>query len=312
LIGDEASPGGFTLDGCDYFSLERQLCLDLKLARLCPTRHYARKNIGYLLAMQRGAPAIVETDDDTVAYDSFWRTRRRTKVARCVDASGWINVYRYFSDSMIWPRGLPLDEVRSAEFASVSADASVECPIEQGLVDDDPDVDAVYRLVLPLPFRFDAAPSLAIGPGGWCPFNSQNTTWWPEAYTLMYLPAHCSFRMTDIWRSFVAQRIAWANGWSVLFHAPTVSQSRNVHNLMRDFEAEIAGYLANRKICEALAELDIRPGLEHIGPEMRRAYERMVEGGWVDQRELDLVDAWLADVRAVTSDGPVVHETALG
>ena len=44
--------------------------------------------------------------------------------------------------------------------------------------------------------------------------------------------------MTDIWRSFVAQRIAWANGWAILFHEPTVWQDRNEHNLMRDFRDE--------------------------------------------------------------------------
>ena len=66
LIGDEASPGSFELDGCDYYSLERQRRLHFELATICPARHYARKNIGYLLAAQRGAPMIVETDDDSV------------------------------------------------------------------------------------------------------------------------------------------------------------------------------------------------------------------------------------------------------
>ena len=54
-------------------------------------------------------------------------------------------------------------------------------------------------------------------------------------YPLLYLPAYCSFRMTDIWRSFVAQRIAWENGWRLLFHGPTMEQERNVHDLMKDF-----------------------------------------------------------------------------
>ena len=48
--------------------------------------------------------------------------------------------------------------------------------------------------------------------------------------------------MTDIWRSFVAQRILQENDWAVLFHAPTVSQERNEHDLMRDFADEVPGY----------------------------------------------------------------------
>jgi hypothetical protein len=38
--------------------------------------------------------------------------------------------------------------------------------------------------------------------------------------------------MTDIWRSFVAQRIAYENDWAVLFHEPTVWQSKE-HDLQR-------------------------------------------------------------------------------
>jgi hypothetical protein len=302
LVGDEKSPARFELDGCDYYSLEQQQELQLDFAQICPVRHYARKNIGYLLAMLRGASMILETDDDTVAYDQFWRPRARTHTVKKVADRGWVNVYRYFSSANIWPRGLPLDEVRSpvAEYASLPFD-EVVCPIQQGLIDDDPDVDAIYRLLLELPVRFDPGPSIALTSGAWSPFNSQNTTWWPEAFPLMYLPAYCSFRMTDIWRSFVAQRLAWANDWGVLFQEPDASQSRNVHDLMEDFRAEVPGYLANRAICSALERLDIRPGVEQLAANMRLAYECLVDGGWIDERELDLLEAWLSDVDFVTA-----------
>jgi len=298
LIGDEASPKDFELEGCDFYGLERQLQLRLDYPRICPRRHYARKNIGYLLAMQRGAPIILETDDDTIAYDSFWQPRERFHAVRLVADHGWVNVYRYFSSANIWPRGLPLDEARAPVPAYPSLPfAEIECPIQQGLVDDDPDVDAVYRMLLELPVLFDPGPSIALTTGSWCPFNSQNTAWWAEAFPLMYLPAYCSFRMTDIWRSFVAQRLAWVNGWGVLFHAPTVSQNRNGHDLMHDFRDEVPGYLENRAICAALERLDLRPGPEHVGANMRLAYELLVDGRWIVEKELVLLDAWLSDVQ---------------
>jgi len=301
LIGDEASPASFELEGCDFYGLERQHQLQLGFERLCPVRHYARKNIGYLIAMQRGAPIILETDDDTVAYDRFWQPRERSQAVSTIADQGWVNVYRYFSGANIWPRGLPLDQARAPvpAYESLPFD-EIMCPIQQGLVDDDPDVDAVYRMLLELPVRFDPGPSIALTTGTWCPFNSQNTAWWPEAFPLMYLPAYCSFRMTDIWRSFVAQRLAWVNGWGVLFHEPTVSQDRNVHALMHDFRDEMSGYLENRAICAALESLDLRPGTEHVGGNMRLAYQRLVDGGWIDERELALLDAWLTDVENVS------------
>jgi hypothetical protein len=100
------------------------------------------------------------------------------------------------------------------------------------LADENPDVDAVYRMTSLLPRSFRSDRRVVLGAGVWSPFNSQNTTWWADAFPLMYLPEHCPFRMTDIWRSLVAQRIAWENGWNVLFHEPTVRQQRNEHDLL--------------------------------------------------------------------------------
>lgn len=68
--------------------------------------------------------------------------------------------------------------------------------------------------------------------------------------------------MTDIWRSFVAQRIAWENDWAILFHEATVWQERNEHNLMKDFTDEVSGYLHNEPIGDALGELSLKEGAQ--------------------------------------------------
>jgi hypothetical protein len=297
LVGDGASPPWTELDGCDFYSLERQRELPFELAAICPVGHYARKNLGFLIAMRAGAPVIVETDDDTVAGEQFWAARTRRQSARSVAASGWVNAYRYFSEAPIWPRGFPIDAARAGvpQYDSLAV-GLVDAPIQQGLVDDDPDVDAIYRMLFDLPFRFERGPAVALSSGTWCPFNSQNTTWWRDAFPLLYLPASCSFRMTDIWRSFVAQRIAWENGWSVLFHEATVRQLRNAHDLNRDFADEVPGYLDNRAMCAALDALQLERGSAHISTNMRRSYELLVERGWLDASELTLLDAWLVDV----------------
>jgi hypothetical protein len=145
-----------------------------------------------------------------------------------VERGGWVNVYRYFTEEKIWPRGFALERAGDGvpAYESLKA-AEIYCPIQQNLVDDNPDVDAVYRLVLPLPQSFEKGHKVALRKGSWCPFNSQNTAWRPEAFAILYLPSYCSFRMTDIWRSFVAQRIAWENGWGILFGEATMRQERN-------------------------------------------------------------------------------------
>lgn len=300
VIGDQASPTEFHIDRCDFYDLERQLKTNLKSAQKCPTRHYSRKNIGYLLAMQKGASVILETDDDNIPYEGFWQKPRRILDAAVLEHAGWVNVYRYFSDQTIWPRGFPLEQARDKVPAYESLEQrQLDCPVRQGLVDENPDVDAVYRLILPLPQTFNAGRKVALAEGCWCPFNSQNTMWWSDAFELLYLPSHCSFRMTDIWRSFVAQKIAHVNGWALLFDEPTMKQQRNVHNLMRDFEQELPGYLHNVEICEALDSLTLEPGADTIADNLTVCYEKLAGMSVVGADELQLLKAWLEDVKSL-------------
>ncbi|NTW99899.1 MAG: DUF288 domain-containing protein, partial [Geobacteraceae bacterium] len=60
VIGDRKSPRDFNLEGCDYWSIERQLESGHPLALQLPEGHYSRKNLGYLIAMDRGADVIIE------------------------------------------------------------------------------------------------------------------------------------------------------------------------------------------------------------------------------------------------------------
>lgn len=300
IVGDTSSPAGFSLPGCQYFDVAEQVQSGLAFAAVCPTRHYSRKNIGYLLAMRNGATVIVETDDDNIPRPGFFAPRQRCRTVQCLTAGKWVNVYRYFCDALIWPRGLPLTAVNNPLPAfSLLPSISLDCPIQQGLADENPDVDAIYRLLLPLPQSFSPARSVALGPASWCPFNSQNTTWWRDVFPLLYLPSCCSFRMTDIWRSFVAQRIAWENDWHILFHEATVWQERNEHDLMKDFAEEVPGYMHNDLIAKTLAGLSIQRGRKHIFDNMRICYEALVAIKVIDPQELGLLEAWLADLKTM-------------
>ena len=170
LAGDTKSPPGFSLTGCLFLDIRAQLDTGFTLATLAPTKHYARKNVAYLVAIRRGARLIIETDDDNWPTEAFFASRERHVTVRGVEGSGWINVYRYFSEATIWPRGLPLDAIHAPVPAYDGlASAERDCPIQQGLADENPDVDAVYRLVLPLPQFFRRDRRVALGRGAWCP-----------------------------------------------------------------------------------------------------------------------------------------------
>jgi hypothetical protein len=302
VAGDRKSPPDFRFPDVEFISLDAQIARFPEFAALLPHNTYARKNIGYLAAIQNGATLIIDTDDDNAPLPAFWQPAERTVRGRVVARDGWVNAYSYFTDRVIWPRGFPLEEVHNPAGKPVpSVSGLYRCPIQQGLADENPDVDAIYRLLFALPMKFATAETIVLEKGSWCPFNSQNTRWWPEVFPLLYLPAHCSFRMTDIWRSFVAQRILWENDWRLSFHSSTVYQQRNEHNLIQDFQDEVSGYLNNARIRDALGALNLRSGLENYGHNLHLCYSSLVALGVIGREELPLLRAWITATDSLSS-----------
>ncbi len=301
VIGDRGGPPEYGLPNTHFFDIKRQLRLPFRLSRLLPKKHYARKNLGYLLAIRNGARFVVETDDDNIPQPNFWLPRSSSVMSHHVGHCGWFNVYLEFFAGRIWPRGFPLEEIQHS-FARrtkpESAASARDCLIQQGLANQNPDVDAVYRLVCPLPLDFESRSPVSLAPGCWCPFNSQNTTFFQPAFPLLYLPTFCSFRMTDIWRSFVAQRCLWEMKSAVCFTEPTVYQERNEHDLTKDFEDEVPGYLKNNLIRNLLENVSLKAGgsFETVSGNLFVCYEALVRGEILPKKELLLVEAWNGDL----------------
>jgi STELLO glycosyltransferase-like protein len=314
VVGDKKGPDAYDLTGTEFFSFTDQLALDFELARKLPVGHYARKNIGYLIAAGRSASSIYETDDDNAPLTN-WKPRQEFIEAVPVAGAGWINVYRFFSDDNIWPRGFAIEELRNFSRRPEPSVGLTTCraPIQQGLANNSPDVDAIWRLVLDKPFYFREGKSVYLSPGSWCPFNSQSTWWFPVAYPLMYLPSYCSFRMTDIWRSFVAQRCLWELDCGIAFHGPEVVQDRNDHNLLEDFSDEVPGYLGNGKLARTLGALTLEKGVDAIADNLSACYEALVMAEFFPAEELDLLRSWTKDLaqaksgRAVASDALLMN-----
>ena len=74
----------------------------------------------------------------------------------------------------------------------------------QGLADEDPDVDAIYRLTSDTPCYFNERNPVVLAKGTVCPFNTQNTIIIKPLFNLLYLPTTATFRFTDILRGLVA------------------------------------------------------------------------------------------------------------
>lgn len=298
IVGDTKTPADFELYHSEYLSIAEQVKRFPQFCSVLPTKHYARKNVGYLAAIVQGATEIQETDDDNVPYLEFWDRLpdRATVDAITADPScAWYNVYSRFTSTKIWPRGYPLQYLQTTTAHNRQIiSRTTSGLIVQGLANGNPDVDAVFRLTQELPVNFEKRQPVMLGVGVWCPFNSQNTIFRRVAFPLLYLPSNCSFRMTDIWRSFVAQRCLWEIGEGVVFRSATVYQERNEHDLLRDFADEVPGYLLNDRIRCVLEKcsLDKRDMLSSLS----LCYESLVREDLLPKSELPIVAAWRAQL----------------
>ena len=167
----------------------------------------------------------------------------------------------------------------------------------QGLADLDPDVDALYRLIMNDETVFDRKPAVHLKKGKFCPFNSQNTFWRKELFAAMYLPAFVSFRFTDILRGYIAQPLMWNENMHLGFMNATVYQERNVHDLMRDFNDEVEVYQNSKPISALLETIKYTKSLTR---NVQKVYQTLHKHNYVTTAEYKAVEAWLEDVKRVS------------
>jgi hypothetical protein len=268
IVGDKKTPMIRSSENIIYLSVEDQKKLKYEIVGRMPYNHYSRKNIGYLYAIKHGADIILDTDDDNFAYNNWseqdssisWSPPNFINNYQVECNSKFINVYKLFCDKNMWPRGFPLEEISKKEIINIK-EKNNKIGVFQGLVDGDPDVDAIYRLTINKYAKFHRAAfnktsvkQFGIKKGIFCPFNSQNTVWCKEAFKYMYLPISVNFRFTDILRGYIAQHLMWKNNLLLGFSCPTAFQKRNKHNIMKDFEDELPYYSKIKDIVDIISD----------------------------------------------------------
>lgn len=308
VIGDKKTPLNFSLPGANYLSTAQQESLDFQITNFLPWNSYTRKLLGYLSAAKEGYKFIRETDDDNLPLESYFfdfpeeLTVRLPKIA-----SHWLNPYIYFSDEYIWPRGFPIelveeDQRNSTQLTGSFLTSSVSnIGVVQGLANGAPDVDALYRLLVKNSddFRFKDGIPVVVPKNTYAPFNSQVTTWSVALLPLMYLPQTCTFRMTDIWRSYIATHLLHLNKYEIVFLGPLAFQDRNEHNLLKDFSDEVPGYEGNSRFVLEMQKIPLIGGIENLGKDLYSIYQHLHTVGFFASSELDSVRAWINDCDSI-------------
>ena len=295
VVGDKKTLVDWYCDNVDYISVEHQEKSNYSLAKVLPYNHYCRKMLGYLKAIELGVEYLVDTDDDNIPKQN-WQFPEFNQSFECVNGNkGFVNIYQLFTKQKIWPRGLPLNLINT-DFELVQHIENKVCNVGiwQGLADEDPDVDAIYRLTSDVPCVFNERSPIVLDKGTISPFNTQNTIIRKELFTLMYLPTYVTFRFTDILRGLVAQPIMWLYNYQLGFTNATVVQKRNPHDYMKDFISEIPMY----QYCEKVVELvsSSIASTQSIENNLFNAYKSLLNSAIVCAQEMQTLEAWLNDL----------------
>jgi hypothetical protein len=291
VVPDQRTPLD-AYEGSGIELLSQQLTHGLDLIR---HNHYSRKMIGYLEAVTRNADLILDTDDDTFLSSTCQVLDHSLHKQRLLvgKQSPFINLFAFrLGEFNIWPRGFPLDEVRSQNQISIfDFETTTPVSVVQFFINGDTDVDAVQRLVYGIKdVQFPITSTLdIIGRDYFCPFNSQLTLWNEQSFPLLYLPSTVTFRFTDILRGIVAKRVMDANGLLMGFADSIGYQIRNEHDYMLDFKSEVPCYLQTREAWNCLVNLKSRS----VEGGLMESYERLIKKGICQEDELELVKLWL-------------------
>ena len=310
-----------------------------------PWNGFARKNIGFVLAVSYGAKVIYDFDDDNVLVPLEDESTIPPPFFYKEDVGLEESVLlKYISDEYLdkvieekafnpfpfmnpehfhsWPRGYPVemlgDNFGKWPFIQENLD-KITVPgnmkyssigVIQSLCNKDPDNDSIFRLsrFQSTQFHFDRSPSslpLLIPSTVYSPFNAQATTHLYNAFWGLYLPLSVAGRVTDIWRSFITQRLMRYIGLRVLYTPPIVTHERTAHDYLADFSAESDVFLRTSKLHLFLD--DWSPETAETLPEMiYELYIGLYEHDYVGLADVETMKQWLHTLVAIGYQFPVI------
>ena len=325
-------------DDVVYLSIKEQTqLLRHPLVEMTPVRSFARKNLGFLFAILHGAQIIYDFDDDNVLKQTdeknpvgssflqkFSRTDKEGAQTRVVKLS---NDYQHpafnpfplmqatdSNHNNMWPRGFPIEMMKN-EMSSGMKEADLagehvplsSIGVVQSVCDGDPDVDAIYRMTHQLPVYFNSGPGaspLLIPAKSYSPYNAQATIHRYNAFWGLYLPWTMTGRVSDIWRSYITQRIMKDIGVSVVYSPPFVTHHRNQHNYLADLEAETHLYLRTSKLLNFLSSWEDNSST--LPDRIEQLWIDLYERDYIGMEDVEGVQAWLSALEQAGYQFPVL------
>lgn len=297
IVGDVKTPDDYKLLNCIFLDIAIQQKLFPELNDLLPKNHYGRKNLGYLYAIKKGYKIIYETDDDNIPYDNFDSVLEYNNLVTLTEhSSRWINIFKYFTNNAyIWPRGYPLSLIKKSPNFSIQ-DTNKKPSIINGLVENDPDVDALFRIICnhEHTIGWEKNKNVIIDNTNICVFNTQNTFWLnPRIFVSLLIPSSVSFRYCDILRGIICNIILKKTNNCMMYSSPNVVQNRNAHDLISDFKSEYEMYIHNENITNYI-ENDLNEiDSTNVNDILQKIYLNLYFNNVIELSDIYILNKWL-------------------
>ncbi|MBH30577.1 MAG: hypothetical protein CMG71_01130 [Candidatus Marinimicrobia bacterium] len=252
----------------DIDQQEKRLSKYPDLLKIIPYNSGVRKLLGNFIAVLDGADTVIQIDDDNfVTSDDLIGCHNVVGSSVDIDLyhseNGWYNVYTPLIEKNnipFFPRGYPWskrDYDNQYKIEKITKSARVV--LINGLVYEDPDIDAISRLFWPIRvtgIKPGFNRSFGLNPGTWCSFNNQNTSTSSELTQVFFTPPSAG-RNSDIWTSYVICKLVEHFSDVVAFGKPFVNQIRNVHDLWNDLQDELLNNIATDRFISLLRSINL-------------------------------------------------------
>ena len=307
---------------------------ELATMRDIPWSYNGRKVVGYLYALTHGAAAVWDFDDNNML--KFWvpyaappgapsleTTVPATKTVKVRELEGhsWPTYNAHLAylppAQPSWPRGLPLEDTLREE-CSKGEIKEANVPIStlailHSLSDRQPDADVIFQSTVPFPFYFKRTTEtrpLLVPPQTLSPYNAKATLHLQPAFWAMYLPQSIDEELSDIWRSYIAQRLFWETDLRVgLTARPLVVQDHDIRFTKEKAESQLKASKKTKQLITFLGEW--RGKAETFSKRIEELWTALYDKKFIQLSDVEAVKLWLKALQLVNYVFPELKEVSL-
>ncbi|HET9177518.1 MAG TPA: hypothetical protein VFQ24_04085 [Terriglobia bacterium] len=240
------------------------------LGKLIPYNSDNRRNVGFLFALESGAPVMLSIDDDNWCLPDEDFVKAHSIVlgeptAECEVSSEnrWFNICDMLETEphvTVYPRGFPYFARHQQPRISRAVEKG-RVHMNAGLWLSEPDMDAMTWLIAPVRASAMRGSSVLLSDSAWSPINTQNTAVHRDVIISYYflrmgypLAGTPIDRYGDIFSGYFSQACVRHLGYKLRVGSPLAEHRRNSHNYMRDAANEFACIWALEDITQWLVD----------------------------------------------------------